>query len=233
MFSFTEWELLFEGKQLERGKVLRCQKVLSANMNASLKENLQDVFVYDNYVMVTTNSLTITFASRELSCFPNVDVFSDIVNRCLDKHSINNITLKNGKGVSGYVVQVTLFKNLLYVGALLIDKKSHFDTFVLFIGQLCQWLNSGSTQIQLLLKFYSIWCTLVNDLYNYINNNNNQMRSRYEQQDVLRFNAPKIGYRDRCSIWIFNISSNFIYPSWRVTIDTYLCWTKRYYCYFS
>lgn len=93
---------MFEEKyQLKSDEVTRCRNALFETLNDLLKEEkLQDVNVYEDCVNVTKNSLTIKFASRDLFRFPNVDVLSVIVNICLIKHGLNNITVRNGTEVS-------------------------------------------------------------------------------------------------------------------------------------
>lgn len=102
LFCFTEWSLCYEEEHpLKSDEITSCRNALFETLNDLLKEEkLQDVYVYEDCVYVTNNSLTIKFAVRDLFCFPNVDVLSVIVNICLDKHRLNNITVRNGTEVS-------------------------------------------------------------------------------------------------------------------------------------
>lgn len=94
--------MCFEEKYpLESEEVTSCKNALFETLNDLLKEEkLQDVYIYEDCVNVTKNSLTIKFAVRDLFRFPNVDVLSVIVNICLNKHGLNNITVRNGTEVS-------------------------------------------------------------------------------------------------------------------------------------
>lgn len=95
-----EWELLYnERERLITEEETRCKAALHESLNDLLKTEKMPGVRFDR-IVVTEKSLEISFAKRDLSCNPNIDVLSTIVKRCLEKHSLSSFIVKKGRYVS-------------------------------------------------------------------------------------------------------------------------------------
>lgn len=82
---------------LSEKEVARCRDALSANMNELVdRQNL--LIENPNYdILVTKDTLLITFAVMNTSCLPDIGTLTDLVRRALKKQGLSDISVSNGR----------------------------------------------------------------------------------------------------------------------------------------